>query len=190
MFERFTDRAREVMRAAQEEALGLGHNFIGTEHLLLGLVRGEGLAASVLHAEGVTRDAVHAEVVRRVGTGKAHGSDDAAALASIGIDLDEVRATVEEAFGRGALERGGGRGSRGRMFGGPSFTPRTKKALELALRAALAMKHGYIGTEHLLLGTIRLGAGVAYEVLRDLAGPPADLREKVVDELKRYKPGA
>ena len=124
MFERFTDRARRVVVLAQEEARMLNHNYIGTEHILLGLIHeGEGVAAK--------------------------------ALESMGISLDAVRAQVEEIIGQGQQA----------PSGHIPFTPRAKKVLELSLREALQLGHNYIGTEHILLGLIREGEGVAAQVL-------------------------
>jgi ATP-dependent Clp protease ATP-binding subunit ClpA len=193
MFERFTDRARHVVVVAETEARALGHNFIGTEHLLLGLLEGQGVAAKVLRAEGVDAEAVRAAVeaiVGRAPAARASSIEDAEALASIGIDLDEVRAAVEETFGAGALDRSVRRRARRiRGLGGLPFVPRAKKVLELSLREALTLKHNYIGTEHLLLAILREGEGVAAKILAertDLAG----LRAKVIDELSRLRPGA
>src|SRR6476660_7785304 len=124
MFERFTDRSRRVVVLAQEEARMLNHNYIGTEHLLLGLIHeGEGVAAKAIEA--------------------------------LGISLAAVRSEVNEMVGRGE------RASAGHI----PFTPRAKKVLELSLREALQLGHNYIGTEHILLGLIREGEGVAAQVL-------------------------
>src|ERR1700739_4254060 len=132
MFERFTNRARHVVVLAQEEARLLSHNYIGTEHVLLGLLgEPESVGGTVLTSFGMTRDGVRVE--------------------------------VEEAVGRGKKA----------PTGHIPFTPRAKKTLELSLREALAIKHNYIGTEHILLGLIREGEGVAAQILRD----PADLLE-------------
>jgi ATP-dependent Clp protease ATP-binding subunit ClpC len=124
VFERFTDRARRVVVLAQEEARLLNHNYIGTEHILLGLIHeGEGVAAK--------------------------------ALESLGISLEAVRQQVEEIIGQGGAS----------PSGHIPFTPRAKKVLELSLREALQLGHNYIGTEHILLGLIREGEGVAAQVL-------------------------
>src|SRR5580765_3811750 len=124
MFERFTDRARRVVVLAQEEARMLNHNYIGTEHILLGLIHeGEGVAAK--------------------------------ALESLGISLEAVRQQVEEIIGQGQQA----------PSGHIPFTPRAKKVLELSLREALGLGHNYIGTEHILLGVVREGEGVAAQVL-------------------------
>ena len=131
MFERFTDRARRVVVLAQEEARMLNHNYIGTEHILLGLIHeGEGVAAK--------------------------------ALESLGIYLEAVRSQVEEIIGQGQQA----------PSGHIPFTPRAKKVLELSLREALQLGHNYIGTEHILLGLIREGEGVAAQVLVKLGADP------------------
>jgi ATP-dependent Clp protease ATP-binding subunit ClpC len=139
MFERFTDRARRVVVLAQEEARMLDHNYIGTEHVLLGLIHeGEGVAAK--------------------------------ALDSMGIGLDAVRQQVEEIIGRGEHS----------SAGHIPFTPRAKKVLELSLREALQLGHTYIGTEHILLGLIREGDGVAAQVLVRLGADLNRTREQVI----------
>jgi ATP-dependent Clp protease ATP-binding subunit ClpC len=139
VFERFTDRARRVLRFAQEEACLLNHPFIGTEHILLGLIReGEGVGAQ--------------------------------ALAALGISGEAVREKVEEAVGMAGTS----------PTGLPPFTPRAKKVLELALREALQLNHSYIGTEHLLLGLVREGEGLATVVLAGLGADPARIRQEVM----------
>jgi GNAT superfamily N-acetyltransferase len=140
VFERFTDRARRVVVLAQEEARLLGHNYIGTEHILLGLLHeGEGVAGRT--------------------------------LASLGVSLEEVRRHVEEIIGRG---------STGAPTGHIPFTPRAKKVLELSLREAIKLGHTYIGTEHLLLGLVREGEGVAAEVLTRLGADLNRVRQTVM----------
>ena len=181
MFERFTDKARTSLAVASAEAERLGHNFLGTEHVLLGLLQSGGVAAQVLASEGLTVDAVRDEVRRRVGSGS---PTDAESLRSIGIDLDEVRSAVEGSFGPGALERPvKAKGVRWRTR--RPFVPRAKKVLELGLREALGLGHNYIGTEHVLLAIVRLGEGVAFEILRDRIGDPAALRPKVLEVLRQ-----
>jgi ATP-dependent Clp protease ATP-binding subunit ClpC len=144
MFERFTDRARRVVVLAQEEARMLNHNYIGTEHILLGLIHeGEGVAAK--------------------------------ALESLGISLEAVRQQVEEIIGQGQQA----------PSGHIPFTPRAKKVLELSLREALALKHGYIGTEHILLGLVREGQGMGVRILREEGVQLEQLRETVLAELQR-----
>jgi hypothetical protein len=149
MFERFTDRARRVVVLAQEEATGLKHNYIGTEHLLLGLVR---------EREGVASEA----------------------LESLGISLEAVRSEVEQIIGQGQAA----------VVGQIPFTPRAKKVLELSLREALQLGHSYIGTEHILLGLIREGEGVAAQVLVKLGGGDLNrVRQQVIQLLSGYARG-
>jgi ATP-dependent Clp protease ATP-binding subunit ClpC len=139
MFERFTDRARRVVVLAQEEARMLNHNYIGTEHLLLGLIHeGEGVAAK--------------------------------ALESLGISLEAVRQQVEEIIGQGQEA----------PSGHIPFTPRAKKVLELSLRESRQLGHDYIGTEHILLGLIREGEGVAAQVLVKLGADLNRVRQQVI----------
>jgi ATP-dependent Clp protease ATP-binding subunit ClpA len=179
MFERFTDPAREVLRRAATETHDLGHGFLGTEHLLLGMLDlREGLAFQVLDAAGVSHDAVRGAVVGLVGP-----AVDDEALAVIGIDADAVRRAVEESFGRGALERAVAGQRRAHCQSGPPLTRRTKKVLELSLREAISLRHHHIGTEHLLLALIREGDGVAARVLRLLA-PDTDFRQVVIQRLR------
>jgi ATP-dependent Clp protease ATP-binding subunit ClpA len=188
MFERFTDRARNVAVDAQASARRLGHGYIGTEHILLALLQGDGIAARVLGSLGITPAAVEREVLAEVGRGPL-GTDDAAALGAIGIDLEEVRRRVEASFGPGALYwRPDRRCRRGRwpqrLAGHIPFTPRAKKVLELSLREALALKHKYIGTEHILLGLVREGEGLAMLVLTRLGAGPQMIRARVLDALR------
>ncbi len=145
MFERFTDRARRVVVLAQEEARLLNHNYIGTEHILLGLIHeGEGVAAK--------------------------------ALESLGISLEAVRNQVEELIGQGGSS----------PSGHIPFTPRAKKVLELSLREALQLGHNYIGTEHILLGLIREGEGVAAQVLVKLGADLNRVRQQVIQQLSGF----
>ena len=186
MFERFTDRARKAVTDAQVVARRLGHRRIGTEHLLLALLENDGIATQVLSGAGVTRAAVEREILAEVGRGPL-GAGDAEALGAIGIDLDEVRRRVEASFGPGALHWHPDprcRGERPRPGGHIPFTPRAKKVLELSLREALALKHRHIGTEHLLLGLIREGEGLAMLVLTRLGAAPQVLRARVLDALR------
>ena len=146
MFEKFTDKARRVVVLAQEEAKLLNHNYIGTEHILLGLIHeGEGVAAK--------------------------------ALESLGINLDSVRQQVQEIIGQGQQA----------PAGHIPFTPRAKKVLELSLRAALQLGHSYIGTEHLLLGLIREGEGVAAQVLTKLGADTNRVRQQVIQLLSGFQ---
>ncbi len=187
MFERFTDRARKVTVDAQALARRLGHRHIGTEHLLLALLEGDGVAAQVLAGLGITPAAVEREVLAEVGRGPL-GSRDAEALGAIGIDLDEVRRRIEASFGPGALQWHPDphwRGDRPRPGGHIPFSPRAKKVLELSLREALALKHKHIGTEHILLGLIREGEGLAAMVLTGAGLRLEDLRRHVLDAMYR-----
>ncbi len=146
MFERFTDRARRVLVLAQEEARLLNHSFIGTEHILLGLIHeGEGVAAK--------------------------------ALESLGVSLEAVREKVEETIGSAGSA----------PTGSPPFTPRAKKVLELSLREALQLGHSYIGTEHMLLGLVREGEGVAAQVLQSLGADLPRVRQQVIQLLSGYQ---
>jgi ATP-dependent Clp protease ATP-binding subunit ClpA len=179
MFERFTQGAREATVDAQVAARRLGHGHIGTEHLLLGLLETDGVAATVLAGLGVTAAAVEHEILAEV---------DAKALGAIGIDLDEVRRRLEASFGPGALHWHPDphcRHGRLRPGGHIPFTPRSKKVLELSLREALALKHRYIGTEHILLGLVREGEGLAMLVLTRLGAGAELIRARVLDALRQ-----
>jgi ATP-dependent Clp protease ATP-binding subunit ClpA len=155
MFERFTEQARQILVLAQEEARSLGHDYLGTEHLLLGVTRADaGLAPRLLADEGVRRDELRREIARRIGI----GGFDRDALATIGIDLDRVRAAVEATFGPGALDR--------KRCGSIPFTPRAKRAFERALQEARALGSDYIASEHLLLALAQPG-GIAADVLAE-----------------------
>jgi len=146
VFERFTDRARRVLVLAQEEARLLNHSFIGTEHILLGLIHeGEGIAAR--------------------------------SLDSLGVTLEAVREKVEEAIGPSGTP----------APGSPPFTPRAKRVLELSLREALQLGHSYIGTEHMLLGLVREGEGVAAQVLQSLGVELPRVRQQVIQFLSSYQ---
>src|SRR4051794_15788167 len=186
MFERFTDRARAVVVTAREEARGLGHPFVGTEHLLLGLLASEGVAGRVLRAAGVTDSEVRADITRRVTPARPVTSD-VDALGAIGIDVDAVRAQIERSFGPGALDRAPRRDRRRRRrsgcvtsFGEVRFGPRAKKVLELSLREALAAHDHHIGEEHLLLALLREGDGLAVRILVERDITLDDLRHAVL----------
>ncbi len=167
MFERFTQEARETVVLAQGEARDLHHTCIGTEHLLLALLGGTAdPAARVLHDHGLDR----ADVRRRIVAALDAGGLDQEALATLGIDLDQVRAATEAAFGPGALDGVGPRARRGRHL---PFSGRAKKVLELSLREAVRLKQNRIGTGHILLGLLREGGGLAARVLAE-AGADLD----------------
>jgi ATP-dependent Clp protease ATP-binding subunit ClpA len=178
MFERFTKRARTVVVHAQEIAREQHSATIGTEHLLLGLFAvPEGLAAAILARLQVTRSDIQADLVRG-------GPFDAEALAMLGIDLDEVRRQADETFGPGALERTRAVRPGGWRPGHLPFEPASKKALELALREAVRLGHGFIGTEHLLLGLLHDGRARDVLVAR---GVGLDGTRALVEELVRKR---
>ena len=175
MFERFTRVAKAAIAAAEAESRRLGHDYIGTEHQLLGLlVVGEGVANGALLRAGISWNDVDAAVRRRVPP-----QVDSQALAALGIDLEAIRNAVDDTFGDGALDRALGQKSR---RGGPSFVPAAKTVMELSLREALTLRHNYVGTEHLLLALVRASDTTAAAILREL-GPDVDLRSLVFEEL-------
>jgi ATP-dependent Clp protease ATP-binding subunit ClpA len=179
MFERFSDEARQVVRLAQEEARRRRHPFIGTEHLLLALLdEGHGPAAQALLAQGVTGSDLSRRVTRL--TEPSDDPLDPEALATIGIDLDQVREATEASFGPGALDPKAAREAR---KGHIPFSRRAKKVLELSLREALALGHKYIGTGHILLGIIREGEGLACRVLTDTGVDLTALRADVTPRI-------
>ncbi|MCL4532287.1 MAG: ATP-dependent Clp protease ATP-binding subunit [Actinobacteria bacterium] len=146
-FDKFTERARKVLTLAQEEAQRFNHNYIGTEHLLLGLVReGDGVAAKV--------------------------------LANLGVDLNKVRSAVEFIIGRGDRT----------VTGDIGLTPRAKKVIELAVDEARRLNHHYIGTEHLLLGLVREGEGIAAGVLESLGVSLDKVRNQIIHVLNQSQP--
>ncbi len=146
-FDKFTERARKVLALSQEEAQRLQHNYIGTEHLLLGLVReGEGVAAKV--------------------------------LLNLGVQLDAIRQSVEFTIGRGDQS----------VPGSIGLTPRAKKVIELAVYEARNMNHHYIGTEHILLGLVREGEGIAAMALESMGVQLKRVREETLRVLKQANP--
>jgi ATP-dependent Clp protease ATP-binding subunit ClpA len=194
MFERFTTQAREVVIGAQQEARDLGHRYIGTEHLLLALlVPHRGGAAAILAAAGLDHERARTALGRLIGEHRL-GDSDAAALRSIGIDLEAIRAKLEQTFGPGALDCEPSARHRG-MFrrkatpssssGHVPFSPRAKKVLELSLREALRLNYRYIGTEHLLLGLIREGEGLAAKIMVDAGVNLIDLRRSTEESLNK-----
>ena len=185
MLERFREEARQAVIGAQQEARVLGHDRIGTEHLLLSLLRQPGtVAARILTRHGLEHDQVGDAVARLLATEPSERLD-AEALETIGIDLDAIREKVEATFGPGALDRRprSRRDRPWRLGGHIPFSARAKKVLELSLREAIALKHDHIGDGHILLGLIREGEGLAARVLTD-AGLDFDaLRAEVRTEL-------
>ncbi|GIH69575.1 Clp protease N-terminal domain-containing protein [Sphaerimonospora thailandensis] len=177
MFERFTEDARQVVKRAQEEARGLRHTHIGTEHLLLGLLRQpESLSAQLLNDHGLDHERALNSITRLLGS---PAEDlDADALEMIGIDLSAVREKVEAAFGPGSLDRPPSLNHRGTLRSGRHIpiTSRAKKTLELSLREALAMKSKEIRDGHILLGILRDGEGLGVRVMTDAGIDPRSLR--------------
>jgi ATP-dependent Clp protease ATP-binding subunit ClpA len=182
MFERFTRDARHTVVAAQREARRLGHDRIGTEHLLLGLLGGEGggIAGVVLRELGVTAAAVERAIDRAHGRAGLDEAD-AEALAAIGIDLDEIRRRTEAAFGPGALRQPVGSARRGRL----PFGPGAKRALQRGLREAVALRHSSVGTEHLLLGILAVPEDLGAAALRSAGAVPEAVRDGILTELRR-----
>ncbi len=184
MFERFIPEAYAVVTAAREEAIALTHRYIGTEHLLLGLLdagQAEGVARRVLVETGIDPAHVRREVLRLVGAGDAGtrlGEGEAAALDAIGIDLESVRSKLEDSFGPGILDQPPASRSVGRR----AFTARAKKCLELAPREGRRLGHNALGPEHILLGLIREGHGIAAQIIVGKA-PLDAVRERVLAEL-------
>ena len=174
MFERFTQDAREVVVRAQQEARQLHHGFIGTEHLLLGLVGGSTPTAAVLTRHGLTTDGVRDAVRSYLGA----ADIDAAALGTVGIDLDAVRASVEATFGAGALDMSAGHRAR-EPKGHIPLTARAKKVLELSLRETLASQSEAISDGHVVLGLIREGEGLAMKIVHDRGIDPAVLATEI-----------
>ncbi|MEW2383938.1 Clp protease N-terminal domain-containing protein [Micromonospora sp. NPDC047707] len=184
MFERFTDRARSVVKGARDEARAEGRRPVGTEHLLLAMLDdGDSLAVRVLREAGVSADDLRARIRRHTAhTSTGLADADAAALREIGIDLAAIVARIEATFGPDALREAEPtprrRWGRRRYAGGP-FSARAKKVLELSLREALRLRHSHIGTEHILLGLLREGNGLAALVLTEAGVNLEDLRRRV-----------
>ena len=186
MFERFTTATRDVVISAQHEREEFGHPSVGTEHLLLGLLNeGAGGAYTVLRRAGLSRIQVREDIRNALRQGPL-GDADAEALKAIGIDLDEVRARVEGTFGPGALHVPDPP-RRGFFQKTGSFSRRSKKVLELSLREAIRLHDGFIGPEHLLLGLIREGEGLAAKILTDRGVRLPDLRDQAEAQLKTLR---
>ena len=212
MFERFSGEARSAVAQAQEHARRLGHRYIGCEHLLLAAASTAEPASAALREHGVTPAGVETEIVRLVGLGRAanlFSASDREALASIGIDLDVVRARIEAAFGPDAFTRGGPDACRSRpavrknpvallrrarrsghhQHPAPSghipFTPRAKKSLLLSLREAEARHENYIGIEHLTLALVGMKDGAVPPILSALGAPQATLRAAILDRYRK-----
>lgn len=186
MFERFTEAARRVVVDAQEQARAMQHSEILAEHLLLGvLAEDASISARVLHDVGIEHDALQAEVA-------ALGARDHDALRAIGIDLSAVRRHAEAAFGPGALDRPRPRPRRVGLLrrkagtgGHLRFSDPAKRVLEDSLRQASALRHSYIGVDHILLGLLAHDEDPAAQTLQRLGADPAEVRARVRTELRR-----
>ena len=195
MFERFTAASREVVIVAQREARQLGHPTIGTEHLLLGLIhQTQSSPARLLRPQGLDPAIVRGDIRRLLGENfepdlsfTEADAEDAAALKAIGIDLAKVRAAIEESFGAGSLQLSRPsprRGLFGRRAGGHiPFSTRAKKVLELSLREAIRLHHNFIAPEHIMLGLLREGDGLACRVLADHEVDFAKLRDELAGSI-------
>lgn len=176
MFEKFTDWAKRAVSLSQEEAIALGHDYIGTEHMLLGLVAAEGgMAGEVLTRHGVSSTRAREETKRvldAAGVVGTSGQEAMDALASIGIDVSAIKRQADETFGPGRFR-----------YPRPPFSPRAKKVLELSLRESITLGHSYIGTEHLLLGMLAEGGGVGVRVLEALDVNVAGLRPEILAQI-------
>ena len=176
MFEKFTNLAKRSLTYAQDEAVALRHDFIGTEHLLLGLARvREGVAGELLHSYAITLERARAEALRvleAAGVPATGGREATEALAAIGIDVDEIRRRADDTFGPGRF-----------YFPRPGFTMRAKTVLELALGEAEALGQDAVGPEHLLLGMLTEGEGVGVQVITALGVDPATLRPVIISRL-------
>lgn len=175
MFERFTGTAKRSIVRSEQEAISLGHDYIGTEHLLLGLAGvPEGMAAEVLAQSGITVGRMHAEVTRLPGRPGATATGPAEALAAIGIDVDEIRRRADASFGSGRF-----------VFPRPAYTPRAKDALIRSLREAETLGDEDVDTQHLLLGLLAGDeadqGNRAVVTLRALGTDPARLRSQLLD---------
>src|SRR4051794_10153543 len=159
MFEPFTDRARKSLLLAQQAAKAMGHGFVGCEHLLFGLAdEGTGVAAVVLAERGIDGGVVRTEIVERIGQQTPSSVTDADALASLGIDLEEVHRRLEASFGKAGVPPSPET---------PPFTARARESLERAIVESDQLQHGYVGTEHLLLGVITGDGNAGMAILAD-----------------------
>jgi ATP-dependent Clp protease ATP-binding subunit ClpA len=204
MFERFTDKARSVVILAKGKAIERGDDEVGPIHMLYGLVTTDGVAARALASLGVDTAGVERQLAKTIPAGRGPlgdaERDDAEALAAIGIDLEEIKRKIEENFGPGALERvplthkGPLNWTGGRL----PLDDQAKLSLALALKEARALHHNYLGTEHLLLGLLRVAERnprreFAADTLPGLGLDPATARDRVLAEVsephRRYRPG-
>ncbi|MGA5194158.1 Clp protease N-terminal domain-containing protein [Streptomyces exfoliatus] len=181
MFEFFTDQGRQAVVASQDEAVALGHDFIGTEHLLLGLLAAEaGTAADVLHEQNVDLERARQETVRvleAAGTVASGGQPARDALSSLGIDVAEIQRQADTSFGAGAFQ-----------FPRPAYTAQARTALTNTLSEARALGHETFGTEHILLGLLTVPEGHAVEILAAFQVDPATLRETILTRITPEQP--
>lgn len=192
MFHRFTDEARHVVTRAEEHARRLGHRWIGCEHLLLGLAGVKDPVASLFHDRGASPQAVEEAIGAVIGTTPGD-NDDAVLLATLGVDLAEVRRAAEAAFGPGALDATMSRRHTWRRFGrrhrcGPpistssgrrTLTPKAKRCLERSLRESLRLGHGHIDVEHIAMALLASDDTAAWQVLVHLGVDPPELRRAI-----------
>ncbi len=194
MFDRFTLGARGVIVGAGEGARRIGHNWVGCEHILLAIAGSDTPVGEILNEAGVTPEAVEAAIAAVVGTTGGDG-DEKAALATLGIDLDEVRQAAEKIFGEGALDAARTSRRRPRHLrrrrrctrrdDGLPLSPRAKRCLDMSLREALRLRHDYVGVEHIALSLLARDDTVAWKVLRRLGVVPANLSRRVHESLRR-----
>lgn len=167
MFERFTESAQRAVKASNDTAVALGHDFIGTEHMLLGLASTPGGASDLLREHGVDPDQARALTIRlltEAGVPATSGQPTKDALASIGIDVEEIQRHADANFGPGAFQ-----------FPRPAFTPRARKVLEQTVHKAQSLGHQHIDTEHLLIGLLDESEGLAFRILITLGVEPTPL---------------
>ena len=178
MFDIFTDAAKRAIVLAQDEAIMLGHDFVAAQHLLLGLVGADdGQAGQVLTDQGVTTEAarrVAVDALTADGLTAARAADPVEALATIGIDVDDVRQRVDETFGRGKF-----------VFPRPAYVSEAKHAIERSVVEAQALGHDYVGTEHMLLGLLGPDDAPGRRLVRALGLDPAEVRGLVVAQIAR-----
>ena len=178
MFDIFTDEARRALILAQDEAIMLGHDFVAAEHLLLGLVgTGDGLAGQLLADQGVTADEARraaVELLTADGLTVASAAGPVEALATIGIDVDDVRRRADETFGRGQF-----------VFPRPAYVLEAKRAIERSVAEAQALGHEYVGTEHMLLGLLGADDAPGTRLVAALGLDPGQVRGLVLARIER-----
>lgn len=175
MFDIFTEPAKQAIMAGQDEAIALGHDFMGTEHLLLGLLAAsDSTAGRVLADQGVTAEQVRAEVVTQLtaaGITATHGRDSAEALATIGIDVNEIRRRADDTFGPGEF-----------MYPRPAYTAEAKSAIERSVAQAHELGLDWVGSAHMLLGVLDESAGFGARALAATGADLVALRQRTLDQ--------